>query len=336
MRSRRVPRLLGVTVIAGIVMAGVAGAAASPTVTTGAATKVTNTAAVLAGHVTPNGAATDYLFSYGPTTAYGTNTAGRSAGSGTTSVAVTQKITGLTPGTVYHYRLTAINPSGTATGADRTFTTAGHPPAAVVTGSPVNVGKTVATPTAVINPEGAVTSWVIQYGVTGGYGFETFSQTLAPGATAVPVSAQLTGLAPGTLFHYRAVAYHGANIVSAGADATFFTEPSRRPVPRLSAHTRPGVDRRSPYTFTTAGGLSGAGWIPAGQRCAGNVGVRYYNGRHQLAFAVAPVAGNCRFSATTSFRHLHGRAPVALSITVDYRGTGYLAPAKRVDHVTGG
>jgi hypothetical protein len=331
-----VPGLLGVTVIVGIVMTGVAGAAASPTVATGAATKVTNTTAVLNGHVTPNGNATDYVFSYGPTTAYGATTPGRSAGSGTRSVAVAQRITGLTPGTVYHYRLTAINRSGTTTGADRTFTTAGHPPAAVLTGSPVNVGKTVATPTAVINPEGMLTTWLIQYGITGGYGYETFAQTLGPAATSVPVSAQLTGLAPGTLFHYRAVAYHGGNVVSAGADATFFTEPSRRPAPRLSAHTRPGVARRSPYTFTTAGGLSGAGWIPAAQRCAGNVGVRYYNGRHQLAFVVAPVAATCRFSVTASLRRLHGRAPAALRVTVDYRGTGYLAPVKRVDHVTAG
>lgn len=336
MRSRRVPRLLGVTVIVGILLAGVAGAAASPTVATGAATKVTTTTAILTGHVTPNGNATDYVFSYGPTTAYGATTAGRSVGSGTKPVAVTQAITGLTPGTVYHYRLTAINRSGTATGADRTFTTAGHPPAAVLTGSTVNVGKTVATPTAVINPEGALTTWVIQYGITAGYGYETFAQTLGPITTTVPVSAQLTGLAAGTLFHYRAVAYHGGKFVSAGGDATFFTEPSRRPVPRLSARTRPGVDRRSPYTFTTAGGLSGAGWIPAAQRCAGNVGVRYYNGRHQLAFVVAPVAGNCRFSVSASFRRLRSPAPAALRITVDYRGTGYLAPAKRVDHVIAG
>ncbi|HWE08063.1 MAG TPA: hypothetical protein VG325_01835 [Solirubrobacteraceae bacterium] len=336
MRSRRVPGLLGVTVIVGSVMAGVAGAAASPTVTTGTATKVSTTTAVLTGHVIPNGDATDYVFSYGPTTAYGATTPGRRAGAGTKSVAVTQRVTGLTPGTVYHYRLSALNRSGTATGADRTFTTAGHPPAAVVTGSPVNVGRTAATPTAVINPEGAATTWVIQYGITGGYGYQTFAQTLGPATTPVPVSVQLMGLAPGTLFHYRAVAYHGASIVSAGADATFFTEPSKRPVPRLSAHTRPGVARRSPYRFTTAGGLGGAGWIPAAQRCAGNVGVRYYNGRRQLAFVVAPVASNCRFSATASFRRLHGRAPAPLRVTVDYRGTGYLAPANRVDHVTAG
>jgi len=330
------PRMLGLTVAIGAVMGGVAGAAASPTVSTGAATNRTQTAATLNGHVNPNGAATDYVFSYGPTPAYGAATVAHAAGAGTKSVAVARRIAGLTPGTVYHYRITATNRFGTATGADRTFTTTGHPPAAVVTGPAANVGKTVATPTGVINPEGAVTTWVVQYGLSPAYGYETSAQTLAAGTAAVPVSAQLTGLAPRTLFHYRIVAYHGAAVASAGADATFFTEPSRRPRPRLTAHTRPGRDRRSPYQFTTSGRLAGAGWIPAGQRCAGNVGIRFHNGRHQLAFVVAPVGPTCRFSASASFRRLRGPRPAALRVTVDFRGTGYLAPVKRVDHVIAG
>ncbi|HZE06962.1 MAG TPA: hypothetical protein VE127_17170, partial [Solirubrobacteraceae bacterium] len=208
--------------------------------------------------------------------------------------------------------------------------------AAVVTGSAVNVGRTVATPTGVINPEGQATNWVIQYGLTPSYGFETFAQTLGPVTTPVPVSAQLAGLAPRTLFHYRVVGFHGSSVVSAGADATFFTEPVRRPKARLSAHTRPGRDRRAPYTFTTTGRLGGAAGIPAPQRCAGNVGVRYHNGHHQLAFVVAPVGSDCRFSVSASFRRLHGRRPARLRVTVDYRGTPYVAPANRVDHVTAG
>ena len=125
------------------------------------------------------------------------------------SLAVTQTITGLTPGTVYHYRIGAVNGSGSSAGADRTFTTKGHPPAAVVTGGTVNVGKTVATPTGVINPEGAITGWVVQYGLTAAYGLEDFSQNLPAVNAQLPVSVQLVGLAPATLFHYRIVAYHG-------------------------------------------------------------------------------------------------------------------------------
>ena len=265
---------------------------------------MTNTTAVLNGHVNPNGRATDYTFSYGPTTAYGAATPAHSVGGGTKLVAVSPTIAGLTPGTVYHYRISAVNGTGSSAGADRTFTTTGPPPADVVTGPALNVGKTVATPTASINPQGAVTTWVIQYGLTPAYGFETFAQTLAPVVQPLAVSVQLAGLAPATLFHYHVVAYHGSGVVSQGGDATFFTEPSKRPAPKLTAHTSPGRDRRSPYRFTTTGSLGGAGFIPAAQKCTGNVGIRYYNGRRQLAFVVAPVGADCRFSAPAAFSPL--------------------------------
>jgi hypothetical protein len=333
---RRILQVFVLSTAMGLSLTGVASAASSPSIATGGATKVSNTTAVLNGTVNPNGHATEYDFSYGPTTAYGATTALHKVKAGTKPVAITITITGLTPGTTYHYRLNASNSAGAASGADRALTTTGHPPAGVVTGGAVNVGKTAATPTGVINPEGATTTWVIQYGLTAAYGVQNFPGTLAGVTTPVPVSAALTGLAPATLFHYRIVAFHGSAVVSAGADATFFTEPSKRPVPRMTAHTSPGRDKRSPFAYTTSGSLSGAGFIPAAQRCTGNVGVRFFNGRRQLAFVVAPVQPTCKFSVSASFRRLHSRGPVRLKVTVDYRGNGYLASVSRTDHVTAG
>lgn len=335
MRRARTLSSVGLSIAVAGTLAGVAWAAASPTVSTGAATKIGDTTAVLTGTVNPNGARTNYTFIYGPTAAYGGTTAAKSAGAGAKGVSVSRTITGLTPGTVYHYRLTALNRAGAATGADRTFTTGGHPPAAVVTGAPVSVGKSAATATGTINPEGAVTDWVVQYGLTAAYGYQTFPQALPAVTTPTAVAAPLAGLAPATLFHYRIVAYHG-NIPSAGADATFFTEPLRRPVPRLSVHTRPGRARRSPYRFTTAGVIRGAGFIPAAQRCTGNVGVRYDNGRRQLAFVIAPVAPNCSFTAPASFRRLHGPAPAAITVKITFRGNGYIARKTATNHVVAG
>lgn len=98
--------------------------AAVPTVTTGNANSVTQTSAKLHGTVKPNNEATTWHFEYGTTTAYGTNTPEQgpiAAGSGNTNVAA--DATGLAPGTVYHYRLVATNPSGSIPGKDRTFTT---------------------------------------------------------------------------------------------------------------------------------------------------------------------------------------------------------------------
>src|SRR3954464_12073655 len=98
--------------------------AAVPTVTTGNANNITQTSAKLNGTVKPNNEATTYRFEVGTTTVYGTNTpeAGPIApGSGNT--AVSADIGSLAPGTVYHYRLVATNPSGAIPGKDKTFTT---------------------------------------------------------------------------------------------------------------------------------------------------------------------------------------------------------------------
>ena len=163
---RRILQVFVLSMVVGASVAGVASAAGSPAVTTGAATKVGNSTAVLNATVNPNGHATQYDFTLGPTTAYGVTTTLRTVKAGTKAVAVKVTVTGLTPGTTYHYRINAISTGGAVVGADRAFTTTGHPPAAVVTGGAVNVGKTVATPTGVINPEGATTTWVVQYGLT--------------------------------------------------------------------------------------------------------------------------------------------------------------------------
>jgi hypothetical protein len=333
---RRILQVLVLSTVIATSVAGTASAASSPAASTGGATNVGNSTATLNATVNPNGRATQYDFTFGPTTAYGSTSAVHKLKAGTKAVAVAIKLSGLTPGTTYHYRINAINSGGAVLGADRTFTTTGHPPAAVVTGGAINVGRTVATPTGVINPEGATTTWVIQYGLTPAYGMQNFPGTVAAATTPVGVAAELTGLSPATLFHYRIVAYHGSSVVSAGADATFFTEPARRPVPKMTAHTSPGRDRHSPYAFTTSGSLRGAGFIPAAQRCTGNVGVRFFNGRRQLAFVVAAVQPNCTFSVGASFRRLHSRGPACLKVTVDYRGNGYIAPVNRVDHVTAG
>ena len=106
-----------------------AAGAASPSVTTGGATSVTRNSAVLNATINPGGQRTVYVFQYGLTTAYGAQTARKSAGSGTANVAVKTGISKLTSGTVYHYRVVATNAQGTSTGKDRQFKTAGQPPA---------------------------------------------------------------------------------------------------------------------------------------------------------------------------------------------------------------
>jgi phosphodiesterase/alkaline phosphatase D-like protein len=330
---KRTTRLLAAVAGVTATVTGVALAASSPTVATRAATEITNNTAVLNGAVNPNGNQTTYTFAYGPTTALGAVTAPHSVGHGTKPHPVAEKITGLTPGTQYFYQLSASNKSGSTTGALRQFTTTGHPLPAPTTGPTVSVGKNEATPTGSVNPNGAPVSVRIQYGLTIQYGYETFSQSIAPGITPVPVSAVLTGLAPGKLFHYRVAATRGV-YTTYGADATFFTYPAFRRTPRMSTHTSPGRVTRKPYTFTTSGSLAGAGFVPSSLRCTGTVGIRYHHGNRQVAYAVAPVGPDCRFSTPVPFSRLIKGGPAALTIAIHYRGNGYLKPVDRTNHVT--
>jgi hypothetical protein len=98
-------------------------ASALPSVSTGAAATVGYGTATLTGSVTPHGSNTSYYFQYGPTRAYGAQTAIADAGAGENPVTVRVPVSGLQPITTYHFRLIAVNAAGAATGLDKTFVT---------------------------------------------------------------------------------------------------------------------------------------------------------------------------------------------------------------------
>ncbi len=112
--------------------------AAPPLVTSAAPTGVTTDSATFNGTVNPQGKSTTYYFQYGATTSYGLQTVPANAGAGTTAVSVDRTVTGLTPKTVYHYRLVSTSPGGTTDGADETLTTSAP---AIVTSSVTLIGR---------------------------------------------------------------------------------------------------------------------------------------------------------------------------------------------------
>jgi hypothetical protein len=118
-------------------------ASTKPTVTTGAFANLAANSATVIGRVDPNGAATTYLFQYGPTTLYGASSAVAAAGAGTSPIAVLANLTNLAPATTYHYRLFAHNRNGTVSGADRFFKTPAQPLGLTLaaTVNPVPFGK---------------------------------------------------------------------------------------------------------------------------------------------------------------------------------------------------
>jgi len=113
-----------------------AAAPPAPAVTTGGVTNVTYSSAILYGYVDARGQVTGYAFQYGTTSAYGAQSPLAPAGNGTSTVKVSQAVTGLQPGIVYHYRIVASGPGGTIKGAGRTFQTPKVPLSVQIVGAP--------------------------------------------------------------------------------------------------------------------------------------------------------------------------------------------------------
>ncbi len=200
----------------------------APTVTTGAAEEVQRTTATLNGTVDAESIATEYHYEYGLDNTYGNTTASVSAGSGSTAEAAPAAITRLVPNTTYHYRLVGRNASGSIAGEDRELTTVAAPPA--VDGSPAFV--TTITPTGArihgtVNPDHSPTTFKIEYGTTTAYGSSAPEAGAEVGEQSAdtPVATTLSGLKPGTEYHYRVSAENGIEEAQIGADGTFVTAP---------------------------------------------------------------------------------------------------------------
>ena len=95
-----------------------------PTVTTGNATDMTTTGALLHGTGNPMGCQASVYFEYGQTTAYGSTTSEQDLGAGSSDVPFEHAVSGLSPTTTYHFRAVITSAGGTEYGGDNTFTTA--------------------------------------------------------------------------------------------------------------------------------------------------------------------------------------------------------------------
>jgi Ca2+-binding RTX toxin-like protein len=125
----------------------------APKATTGSATAIGTTTATVNGTVNPEGLATSYYFEYGPTISYGTKipVTPKEVGAGTSEVAVSQALSGLTSGATYHYRLAATSVAATTNGADKTFATEASSPVPAELGAMVVTDPFNATTTPVSN-----------------------------------------------------------------------------------------------------------------------------------------------------------------------------------------
>lgn len=196
----------------------------APTVKTGSASSISATGATLNATVNANGSSTTAVLQYGTTTSYGDSVSvSQNPVTGTTITSVSGVLTGLTPHTVYHYRVKALNAAGTAYGADSTFTTPKIIP--VVTTDSITAISTVEA-----TAHGAITILgkpePTAYGVCWNTsGVPTIADNkIDKGAASATgsFSAQLTSLSSNTTYYVRAYAVTALDTVY-GATVSFST-----------------------------------------------------------------------------------------------------------------
>jgi NHL repeat len=203
-------------------------AAPAALITYAAPSEVTQTSVTLNASVDPAGTGdiTGCEFQYGTGEAYGESVACDQAPPFTSPTEVSGAIAGLVPGTNYHYRLRVTNADGPVNGPDRTFR-APTPP--TVDGSPPfvpRVSATGATLSATVDPQGTETAYRFEYGTDTSYGQSTPTASAGQGLGDTPVTADVGGLEPATVYHFRVIANNGTGGDIVGADQTFVTAPA--------------------------------------------------------------------------------------------------------------
>jgi len=215
-----------------------------PVVITNPATLIASFSATLNSLVDPHGLTTTVYFQYGPTTSYGSTTSGQTK-SGNTYQSVSANVGGLGASTTYHFRIVATNSGGTRYGSDSTFTTlSATGPPVVATNPATNIAGSSARLNGTVDPHGLTTTVHFEYGTTTSYGHTTASQSKT-GDVYQNVSADITGLTAGTVYHFRIVGTNSAG-TRYGLDRTFAAVPPDKSVAWQNNPTHDGFDPSSP------------------------------------------------------------------------------------------
>ncbi len=204
-----------------------------PTVTSGVAIPTPKTA-LLRGTVDPDGIdTTDCHFEWG---ANPENEQGEyehsipctegNALSGSGPLPVTATISGLVRGSSYHFRLSSKNANGyVERGKDKTLTAQGMPKLANEYVTDVNTDSALVH--AQVNPESGPTESFVEFGKDTTYGLTgpTPAFPLPNPEEEREVLLSVTGLEPGTEYHYRVVAVNAAGETTSSSDHTLKTFP---------------------------------------------------------------------------------------------------------------
>ncbi len=210
----------------------------SPTITS-IASSTTATSATITWSTNESATST---VEYGLTAGYGATTT-----SSVFKTAHSFTLTGLTPNTLYYYKLTSADSSmNTATSTDLTFTT-GTVDTTVPTITSIASSTTGTTATITWTTDESATTQVA-YGSTTSYG----SQTTLDTNLVTSHSAVVTGLISSTLYHFRVSSSDASGNISTSTDYTFRTDPSGPVFPTAIAMDYSVVKNRSKYMTLAA------------------------------------------------------------------------------------
>lgn len=207
-------------------------------VTIGAVTPFT---APVSGSANPLGQGSSYHFEYSREGGPVESTEPHPLGSGAGQVPISEELTGLIPDSEYEVRLVATTDSTGVSGRSPAahFTTSSAPPLAV-TDEAYDLTRNSATVAGKVNPYGEQTTYRFEYGTTTAYGMQSpvdHGEVAGDGRKPFAAVGYLTGLQPGTEYHYRLTAVNGSG-TSVGADHTFITR-SLAAAPRVYEQVSP-------------------------------------------------------------------------------------------------
>jgi len=216
---------------------------APPTVTTNAATSITDSLATLNGLGNPNGLDANGWFRYHSrstpgtctdTDAFGTripSSSGADLGAENSDVGYSQGVPGLSPSTTYYFCAIASNTIGTGLGSVLSFATMASSPT-VTTSAATGIATSTVTLNGSANPNGASTTGYFRYSTTNpGTCSDTFGTrvplsggtNLGAGTSSVPFSQAISGLTAGTTYYFCAIAVNSAGMVF--GSVVSFTQP---------------------------------------------------------------------------------------------------------------
>ncbi len=258
---------------------------------------------ISAGNITTSGAviswntneSSDTQVQYGTTTSYGSTTALNS----TLETLHSRTVTGLSPSTLYHYRVLSRDAAGNlAASSDQTFTTVSSAPSGD-TLPPTISGISVSG----ITGSSGTVSWLtneaastqVQYGTTSAYGLSTpLNASLSTGH-----SQTLSGLSPSTTYHYRVISRDAAGNQAVSANQIFTTTAASSSAPAfqqgadgtvsLEAERYHAKVDQGGYAWaptTTPAGYSGGGAMVATPNNGTNVNTGFSAGSPRLDFRV--------------------------------------------------